>query len=163
MRASLGSAPSESSIPSFEAAEVARAEPAVEQFEHQHVAMAGGGYIVELLFGALGLVPGNRRVQVLQESVSWNYTTVLNIAALALSAWRCATTTMRPWRSPLRHGASRGAHARRMGSPCGRNMLRARSRAPTANCTDRGPHLSRGGCAAPRRDSFRESSSPTAS
>jgi uncharacterized protein len=51
--------------------------------------------IVELLFGALGLVPSNRRVQVLQESVSWNYTTVLNIAALALSAvlvWRFLQT-----------------------------------------------------------------------
>ena len=60
-----------------------------------YVAMAGAGYIVELLFGALGLVPGNRRVQMLQESVSWNYTTVLNIAALALSAvlvWRFLQT-----------------------------------------------------------------------
>jgi len=55
---------------------------------------------------------------------------------------------------PLWHGASRGAHARRMGSPCGRNMLRARSRAPTANCTDRGPHLSRGGCAATAEGQF---------
>jgi hypothetical protein len=54
-------------------------------------AMAAAGYIVELLFSSLGIVPGTRRVQILQESVSWNYTTVLNIAALALSAvlvWR---------------------------------------------------------------------------
>ena len=60
-----------------------------------YVAMAGAGYIVELVFGALGLVPGNRRVQILQESMSWNYTTVLNIAALALSAvlvWRFLRT-----------------------------------------------------------------------
>jgi hypothetical protein len=58
-------------------------------------AMAGAGYFVELVFGALGPVPGDRRVQILQESVSWNYTTVLNIAALALSAvlvWRFLRT-----------------------------------------------------------------------
>jgi hypothetical protein len=50
---------------------------------------------VKLLFGSLGLVPGNRHVQILQGSVSWNYTTVLNIAALALSAvlvWRFLQT-----------------------------------------------------------------------
>ena len=49
-------------------------------------AMAGAGYIVELLFGVLGLVPGERRVPILQEGVSWNYTTALNIVALVLSA-----------------------------------------------------------------------------
>ena len=60
-----------------------------------YLAMAGAGYIVELVFWALGLVPAIRRVQILQESVSWNYTTVLNIAALALSAvliWRFLQT-----------------------------------------------------------------------
>src|SRR5215831_873093 len=60
-----------------------------------YVAMAGAGYVVELVFGALGLVPGDRRVQLLPESVSWNYTTVLNIAALALSGvflWRFLRT-----------------------------------------------------------------------
>jgi uncharacterized membrane protein YraQ (UPF0718 family) len=61
-----------------------------------YVAIAGAGYIVELLFGALGLVPGNRRVQILQESVSWNYTTVLNIAALALSAVAITATPSIP-------------------------------------------------------------------
>src|SRR5258707_6224053 len=52
---------------------------------------AGAGYIVELAFGVLGLVPGERRMQILQSGVSWNYTTVLNIVALAVSAvlvWR---------------------------------------------------------------------------
>ena len=60
-----------------------------------YIAMAGAGYIVELVFGALGLVPGSRRVPIMQESMSWNYTTVLNIAALALSAvlvWRFLRT-----------------------------------------------------------------------
>ena len=60
-----------------------------------YVAMAGAGYIVELVFWALGLVPGNRRLQFLQEGVSWDHTTVLNIVALALSAvliWRFLLT-----------------------------------------------------------------------
>jgi hypothetical protein len=59
------------------------------------IAMAGAGYIVEFAFGALGLVPANRSVALLQESVRWNYTTILNIAALALSAvlvWRFLRT-----------------------------------------------------------------------
>lgn len=60
-----------------------------------YVAMAGAGYIVELVFGALGLVPGDRRVSVLQQAVGWNYTTVLNIIATAVSAilvWRFLQT-----------------------------------------------------------------------
>ena len=60
-----------------------------------YLAMAGAGYVVELVFGALGLVPAQWSVQILQEGVSWNYTTVLNIAALALSAvlvWRFLQT-----------------------------------------------------------------------
>jgi hypothetical protein len=58
-------------------------------------AMAGAGYIVELLFGVLGLVPGERRVPILQEGISWNYTTALNTMALLLSAvliWRFLRT-----------------------------------------------------------------------
>jgi uncharacterized protein len=60
-----------------------------------YAAMAGAGYIVELAFGVLGLVPGERRMQILQSGVSWNYTTVLNIVALAVSAvlvWRFLRT-----------------------------------------------------------------------
>jgi uncharacterized protein len=60
-----------------------------------YTAMAGAGYIVELVFWVLDLVPANRRVQILQESVSWNYTTMLNIVGLALSAilvWRFLQT-----------------------------------------------------------------------
>lgn len=60
-----------------------------------YVAMAAAGYIVELLFGAVGLVPSQRGAQVLEASVRWNYTTVLNILFLALSAilvWRFLRT-----------------------------------------------------------------------
>jgi uncharacterized protein len=59
------------------------------------IAMAGAGYIVEFAFGALGFVPSNRSVELLQESVRWNSTTILNLAALALSVvlvWRFLRT-----------------------------------------------------------------------
>jgi uncharacterized membrane protein YraQ (UPF0718 family) len=60
-----------------------------------YAAMAVAGYVVELAFGVFGLVPGERRMQILQLGVSWNYTTVLNIVALAVSAvlvWRFLRT-----------------------------------------------------------------------
>ena len=51
-----------------------------------YVAMAAAGYLTELIFGGLGLVPGERHARVLEASVQWNYTTVLNIVFLALAA-----------------------------------------------------------------------------
>ena len=60
-----------------------------------YAAMAAAGYIVELLFGLLGLIPTQRSAQVLEAAVQWNYTTVLNILFLALSAvliWRFLRT-----------------------------------------------------------------------
>jgi uncharacterized membrane protein YraQ (UPF0718 family) len=60
-----------------------------------YVAMAGAGYVVEIGFGVLGLMPSERHLQILQAGVSWNYTTVLNIVALAVSAflvWRFLRT-----------------------------------------------------------------------
>jgi uncharacterized protein len=50
------------------------------------VAMVGAGYLVELIFGAAGLIPGERRAVVMHEGISWNYTTWLNIVFLALAA-----------------------------------------------------------------------------
>jgi hypothetical protein len=60
-----------------------------------YAAMAAAGFIVELLFGAASLVPQRRSALVLEASVQWNYTTVLNILFLALSAvlaWRFLRT-----------------------------------------------------------------------
>jgi uncharacterized protein len=51
-----------------------------------YLAMVAAGLLVEVLFGALGLVPGERNAAVVETSVSWNYTTILNIAFLALSS-----------------------------------------------------------------------------
>jgi len=57
-----------------------------------YVTMVAAGFVVELLFGALGLVPtGPRSAKVVEAHVAWNYTTVLNIIFLALAAlllWR---------------------------------------------------------------------------
>ncbi|GAA4665341.1 permease [Frondihabitans cladoniiphilus] len=49
-------------------------------------AMVVAGYLVELIFTPLRLVPTNRSVVVLDAGVSWDYTTWLNIVFLALAA-----------------------------------------------------------------------------
>jgi uncharacterized protein len=51
-----------------------------------YAAMVIAGYIVEFLFGGLGLIPAERTARVAERSVEWNYTTVLNIVFLLLAA-----------------------------------------------------------------------------
>lgn len=51
-----------------------------------YAAMVAAGYVVELLFGALGLIPQQRNAMVMQAGISWNYTTWLNIVFLVLAA-----------------------------------------------------------------------------
>jgi hypothetical protein len=56
-----------------------------------YVAMAAAGLVVEFLFQGLGIERTARNAKVEMASVTWNYTTVLNIAALLLAAaltWR---------------------------------------------------------------------------
>ena len=48
--------------------------------------MVAAGYIVEFLFGGLGLIPTTRNAKVVEESITWNYTNILNIVFLALAA-----------------------------------------------------------------------------
>jgi uncharacterized membrane protein YraQ (UPF0718 family) len=50
-----------------------------------YASMVVAGYAVELIFGGLGLVPEAGNAQVGEQSISWNYTTWLNIVALLLS------------------------------------------------------------------------------
>jgi uncharacterized membrane protein YraQ (UPF0718 family) len=60
-----------------------------------YAAMAGAALIVELIFGAFGLVPAQRNARVVEASVTWNYTTWLNIVFLVLAAlliWRFLKT-----------------------------------------------------------------------
>lgn len=51
-----------------------------------YTAMVSAGYLIELLFGATNLVPTQRNATVMQASISWNYTTWLNIAFLVIAA-----------------------------------------------------------------------------
>jgi uncharacterized membrane protein YraQ (UPF0718 family) len=51
-----------------------------------YATMVLAGYAVELLFAALHLVPRERDASVIEPHVSWNYTTWLNLAFLALAA-----------------------------------------------------------------------------
>jgi uncharacterized protein len=49
-------------------------------------AMAGAGYVIELVFGGLGLIPDRASAKIPTGGVSWDYTTWLNIAFLILAA-----------------------------------------------------------------------------
>ncbi len=51
-----------------------------------YVTMVLAGYVVEFLFGALGLIPTTRNAKVAEMAIHWDYTTFLNIAALVLAA-----------------------------------------------------------------------------
>jgi uncharacterized membrane protein YraQ (UPF0718 family) len=51
-----------------------------------YVTMALAGYIVEVVFGALGWIPTSRTVGAIGAGPSWNYTTVLNIIFLLIAA-----------------------------------------------------------------------------
>jgi uncharacterized protein len=60
-----------------------------------YVTMAAAGYAVEILFGALGIIPTNRAVAVLERGPIWNYTSYLDLVFLVLAAvlvWRFLTS-----------------------------------------------------------------------
>ncbi|MEU6462573.1 permease [Streptomyces sp. NPDC046976] len=49
-------------------------------------AIVVAGYVVEFLFGGLGLIPDQATARLPEEGIRWNYTTWLNIAFLLLAA-----------------------------------------------------------------------------
>jgi len=51
-----------------------------------YATMVAAGLVVELVFDAAGLVPGQRTAKVVEASITWNYTTILNLVFLALAA-----------------------------------------------------------------------------
>jgi len=56
-----------------------------------YVTMVLAGYAVELIFGAAGLIPQTRNATVLHLTISWNYTTYLNIVFIVVGVvlvWR---------------------------------------------------------------------------
>jgi uncharacterized protein len=63
-------------------------------------AMAAAGYVIEFVFGGLGLIPDRASARIPDQGVSWNYTTWLNIVFLLLAAvlltrfWRTGGVSM---------------------------------------------------------------------
>jgi uncharacterized protein len=56
-----------------------------------YAAMASAGLVVELVFRGIGIVPGSRHAKVKTATVTWNYTTYLDIVFIAVAAllvWR---------------------------------------------------------------------------
>jgi uncharacterized protein len=51
-----------------------------------YATMVAGGYIIELTFGGLGLIPADRTAKITDTGISWNYTTILNIIFLLVAA-----------------------------------------------------------------------------
>jgi hypothetical protein len=51
-----------------------------------YVAMVFAALVIEFLFDLLGLIPSQRSAQIVEMSISFNYTTVLNIIFLAIAA-----------------------------------------------------------------------------
>jgi uncharacterized protein len=51
-----------------------------------YATMVIAGYVIEFLFGGLGLIPTSRTATVTETGITWNYTTVLNIIFLLLAA-----------------------------------------------------------------------------
>ena len=51
-----------------------------------YIAMVVAALTVELIFGVAGLIPHQRNVSILTETITFNYTTVLNIIFAAVSA-----------------------------------------------------------------------------
>ena len=56
-----------------------------------YATMVIAGYAVELIFGGAGLIPATRNAKVLNPSISWDYTTYLNIIFVGVGVvllWR---------------------------------------------------------------------------
>jgi len=49
-----------------------------------YVSMAGAALAIEFLFGALHLIPHGRKTQIIEESIRWNYTSILDLVFLVL-------------------------------------------------------------------------------
>jgi len=86
-----------------------------------YATMAGTGYIIELLFGALGIIPTDRNVSAFAEGFQWNYTTFLNIVFLFIAGVLLARffrtggpgmlRTMNVPEGKLEHEHEMGAHS----------------------------------------------------
>jgi uncharacterized membrane protein YraQ (UPF0718 family) len=83
-----------------------------------YATMVIGGYIVEFLFGVLGLIPAERAAKVAEQGLQWNYTTILNIIFLLLAAAllvRFFRSGGRPMLKMMGGGPDERAHAHHPG------------------------------------------------
>src|SRR5437667_1253008 len=55
-----------------------------------YIAMVGAALVVEFVFHFLGLIPQHRAAQIVETSITFNYTTVLNMVFLAVAAFLVA-------------------------------------------------------------------------
>jgi uncharacterized membrane protein YraQ (UPF0718 family) len=76
-----------------------------------YVAMAVAALVIELIFDGFALVPSEREARVVEASITWNYTTWLNLAFLVLAGvlvWRFLKTggpaMLRMMNRPADHG-----------------------------------------------------------
>jgi uncharacterized membrane protein YraQ (UPF0718 family) len=77
-------------------------------------AMAAAALAIELVFDRLGLIPNERDAKVVEASVTWNYTTVLNTTFLLLAAvlvWRFLRTGGLPMLRMMNAPAKTHGHA----------------------------------------------------
>jgi uncharacterized membrane protein YraQ (UPF0718 family) len=86
-------------------------------FASFYATMVAAGLAIEFLFQGLGLTPTSRHAKVMEASVTWNYTTYLNIVFLALAAalvWRFVRTgglpMLKMMDKPMAHGHDHAAH-----------------------------------------------------
>jgi hypothetical protein len=78
-----------------------------------YATMVIAGYLVDLVFEGLGLLPDTRDAKVSEQAVTWNYTTFLNIVFLVLAGvliWRFLRTGGREMLAMM--GGSPDEHAR---------------------------------------------------
>jgi uncharacterized protein len=82
-----------------------------------YTAMVAAGYLAEILFGSLGLIPGHNSAAPLAAGISWNYTAWLNVASVLVAVVlvvRCLRTGGLPMLSMMGgpadapHGADSG-------------------------------------------------------
>ncbi len=60
-----------------------------------YAAMAGAAYVIEVVFGILHLIPARSAVNVIPQSITWNYTSWLDLIGIAVAAvflWRFMNT-----------------------------------------------------------------------
>jgi uncharacterized protein len=81
-----------------------------------YATMVAAGLIVEFVFDGLGLIPEERNAKVVEASVTFNYTTILNIIFLGVAAvliWRYfrqggGIRMLKMMNKPMGHGAAHG-------------------------------------------------------